>query len=949
MNRSKAALASLGAALAPLLSGPVIAAPAGPGHLAPWPQAQSVEKAQRWSQWLREQGHLTDSPADRQGWYWFTPQEQTRQAQALQQDLALLRQHLREPDRWAMLPWLQTHAATGRMPLPVADPIWLQVLPTTDPVLAPGDRLMPLTPQAPVSVIRPQGSACVARHTPAASLLDHLHACAVPAQPRIWVVQSNGQVQSVSLAHWQPEPQPGLSAGALIWTGWPDEAWTADTDERTRHDLNTRVAQWLGRWPHSLSPDHSALASVPVSAPSTTQQVLGLNDTRFAPRPTASNWGGVGLLQTPTARMQKPGSLQLSYQHAHPYTWLNLMLQPLDGVEAGFRYMDISNRLYGPQSFSGQQTAKDKSIEVKVRLLHESALLPEMAAGVRDLGGTGLFGGEYLVASKRWGRLDASLGLGWGYLGNRGNLGNPLSALGAQMNTRPQDANQWGAINGARYLRGRTSLFGGLEYQSAWGPTFKIEYDGNDYQHEPHKNPQPVRSPINIGLVHRLTPSIDLHVSHERGNTLGIGLSFYLDMAGLNMPKMFDPPAAATSQDWAVTRQNLQTQTQWRVESLERDGDTLRMQVRGSESGYITPRLQRSMAQLHHAAPADVARMQIVHQGAGGTVAIDTIDRQSWVEQQTQPARSGVSAEPVQTTHTSTAPAPSPQTTVLAQAQPIEAQIQPGLSWQQNIGGPNGFMLFQLGATLDGAIELPGQAHIKGQARLGLISNFDRYTFEGFSNLPRVRTHLREYQTQKGVTLPRLYAAKAQRLSDNISASVYGGLLEEMYAGIGSELLYRRPGTHWAIGADINHVQQRDFRQDLGLRDYRVNTGHLTFYAPLPWQNLQASISAGQYLAGDRGVTVSLARQFANGVSMGAFATKTNVSAEQFGEGSFNKGIFITIPFDALMPWSSPIQARFDWVPVTRDGGAMLNRPYQLYRDSMLMSPAHRALAPAAQ
>ncbi|STL49430.1 putative lipoprotein [Escherichia coli] len=35
----------------------------------------------------------------------------------------------------------------------------------------------------------------------------------------------------------------------------------------------------------------------------------------------------------------------------------------------------------------------------------------------RDIGGTGLFDAEYLVASKAWGPFDFTLGLGWGYLG----------------------------------------------------------------------------------------------------------------------------------------------------------------------------------------------------------------------------------------------------------------------------------------------------------------------------------------------------------------------------------------------------------------------------------------------------------------------------------------------------------------------------------------------------
>ena len=51
-------------------------------------------------------------------------------------------------------------------------------------------------------------------------------------------------------------------------------------------------------------------------------------------------------------------------------------------------------------------------------------------------------------------------------------------------------------------------------------------------------------------------------------------------------------------------------------------------------------------------------------------------------------------------------------------------------------------------------------------------------------------------------------------------------------------------------------------------------------------------LSAGEYLAGDIGSTVEFSRSLSNGLEFGAFATFTDVSFEQFGEGSFDKGIF---------------------------------------------------------
>ena len=45
-------------------------------------------------------------------------------------------------------------------------------------------------------------------------------------------------------------------------------------------------------------------------------------------------------------------------------------------------------------------------LNIKLRLLKETAHVPELALGFRDLGGTGLFSSEYLVASKRWYDVD---------------------------------------------------------------------------------------------------------------------------------------------------------------------------------------------------------------------------------------------------------------------------------------------------------------------------------------------------------------------------------------------------------------------------------------------------------------------------------------------------------------------------------------------------------------
>ena len=126
----------------------------------------------------------------------------------------------------------------------------------------------------------------------------------------------------------------------------------------------------------------------------------------------------------------------------------------------------------------------------------ESAYLPEVALGFRDIGGTGLFSSEYLVASKRHGDLDFSLGIGWGYMGSSGNIGNPFNALSSRFKTRVSETT-WGGANFGRLFRGPAALFGGVQWRTPWDPlTLKLEYEGNDYKNEPLNNAQPQRSPI---------------------------------------------------------------------------------------------------------------------------------------------------------------------------------------------------------------------------------------------------------------------------------------------------------------------------------------------------------------------------------------------------------------------------------------------------------------------
>ncbi|MGH9148110.1 MAG: YjbH domain-containing protein, partial [Vicinamibacterales bacterium] len=134
----------------------------------------------------------------------------------------------------------------------------------------------------------------------------------------------------------------------------------------------------------------------------------------------------------------------------------------------------------------------------------------------------------------------------------------------------------------------------------------------------------------------------------------------------------------------------------------------------------------------------------------------------------------------------------------------------------------------------------------------------------------------------------------------------------------------------WALGLNLWGVQQRDYNRLFDLLEYKTITGHATFYYETPW-DISLRFHVGRYLARDYGYTFEAVRTFRTGVQVGAWFTITNVSAEQFGEGSFDKGIRIRIPMEWALPFGS--RSVFDLAlrPIQRDGGQMLLGTTQLY------------------
>ncbi|GAC15441.1 YjbH domain-containing protein [Aliiglaciecola lipolytica] len=658
--------------------------------------------------------------------------------------------------------------------------------------------------------------------------------------------------------------------------------------------------------------------------------------------------GGTGLLQTPTARMAKEGSFYFSYNDIDQYRFWSASIQLFPWMESTVRYTDVRTRRYSPyESFSGDQTLKDKGIDVKFRLLKESYYLPDVSLGFTDIGGTGFFSSEFINFSKAIGPFDIHLGLGTGYLGAGGNITNPFCEVRDSFCERPGGfTGRGGKIDYNEFFKGPASIFGGIEYQTPLeGLTLKLEYDGNNYVNDRAGRLQQ-DSEWNVGAVYKYN-NWDFNLSYQRGNTVGFGVSYNFNMHTVKQVKYDRPPRELRNAKPAesidtINRErlyaDLANEGSFLINATHTEGDE--MIVYGSQLGYrdhdeATQRVGRILASE---LPDSIKTYKVVDTLANIPMLETKIDAEefkiaaNYQRLETDIQSTYVRQNPTQSTNDNYHPKDY--------SGPI---FNMETFWIQTFGNPEDFYLYQGGVFVNSGYQFNPNFSVRGGLKVTLLENFDKFRFltdSQQSQLPRVRTQIREYVTRSKVTMENAFVHWFDEIAEDTYAQVYGGYLETMFGGVGTEILYRPVDSSLSFGVDVNYVQQRDFDSETAFFDYKALTGHASVYwTPEFLPDMQLSISAGQFLAKDKGVNIDVAKRFDSGIVVGAYAAFTNVSAEEYGEGSFTKGFYISIPFDLFTFTPAKGRGKIPWIPIGRDGGQMLQRPVKLRNLTEVRSP----------
>jgi len=676
--------------------------------------------------------------------------------------------------------------------------------------------------------------------------------------------------------------------------------------------------------------------------------VLSSIDDYFpaSPFPSPSNYGETGLLNMPNARLMNEGSLRFGISSSYPLEYTTIVASPFDWLEASYRYTEIENRLYSDTpAFSGNQSFKDKAFDLKIRIFKEKGFMPSIAVGLRDIAGTGVFSSEYLAMSKRLGRLDVTAGIGWGYLGLEGNIQNPLLSLHDSFKFRDSQVGQGGKFNLKDFYSGdRAALFFGLEYPFLKrGLSLKLEYDTTNPELDfPGRIPLNSESKLNMGLVYSAGNWLDISISLERG--LQPRISFFLKGAygernivskndkPLNVASLNEQQKEKISKNKDLLYRSLNLSL--KEERLYLQAATLKEDkleiVIAQDRFRSQPRaLGRSIRIASSLTPDSINKIKAV--AMNGDLEIGSIEVNKEEFKKGDKGRISVS-EVLQVSLFE--PPEVPAHHKRAEFQPtvrwpeIFWKMQPALNYQ--IGGPEAFFLGQLWWRTDVNMKIRRNLSLYTSLGVDIYNNFDKFNNPSASEIPHVRSDIQEYLSEGQNNISRFKFEYLWSPYKDIYTRFDAGMLENMFGGYGGEILYRPFDHNYAVGLTLHNVRQREYRQRFGFRDYKTTTGHLTFYNDWP-KNISSSISVGKYLAGDSGVTLDLSRGFKTGFRVGVFATKTNLSAEEFGEGSFDKGFYFSIPTDVFYSYYQTGNIPFGLHPLTKDGGAKLLVNNSLY------------------
>ena len=615
-----------------------------------------------------------------------------------------------------------------------------------------------------------------------------------------------------------------------------------------------------------------------------------------------------------------------------------LTVSPFHWLEAGYFYYRPADLRWEGDNVRGHYL--DKGFNVKFVHRPKDNRFPTIAIGLDDFAGTGYFSKEYAVSTFVLGNFKSSLGIGWGKFAGESSFENPLSFISDDLIFRPIESSnrsRGGNPSYDKWFRGDASLFGGIEYISPHlkGLKIKLEYDPfNYFDFSAVQRPDALASlrnktkNINFGIGYQLNDFVSIDASYIKGNTFNlnfnIALNFNKDFVKKEKFKsnieLKDFQKNSKNNFYENLLYNLNKNNLF-LQTANLDKNELEITISATNyrnavrSGSYAAKISQDVANYSN---IDLSVIKVTHLNAG--IELNQISFISnHLSNQFVPMEVKVRNTDISSGKTNSYI--SDEFQPILKMPIIFSSISPSVI--SHIGNPEKFYFGGLNLKYSGEIQFKRNLILTTELNQPIYNNLEDTISGPGSKMEHVRTDLVQYLKEDDIFISRAQLDFIWSPMREIYAKVSGGIFENMYAGIGGEILYKPFDKNYSIGFELFEVKQRDFRQRFGFKNYKTTTGHIS-YSHIFAKDVEAKISYGRYLAKDDGFTLDLGRRTRSGFKAGIYFSRTNVSDEIFGEGSFDKGFYIQVPLDLFSNKYNGQYSTLKISPLTRDGGAKL-------------------------
>lgn len=562
----------------------------------------------------------------------------------------------------------------------------------------------------------------------------------------------------------------------------------------------------------------------------------------------AEGIGGLSqAIDTPRAASGVADSFVIHFDFRDDYRALSFGLQPSDWLEIGISF---------PTYDDDAGSSSGNELSFGLRLLKEGTYTPGLTVGIVGFGSDDRGSGEYVLASKTFGAFSASVGLGWGRY-----------ALAVPEDRGTDD----GVIRTDHLFEGDAAPFANIVWDTGVaGLVAAAEYSGI----EGAEADETFAASLSYELLDGLTVT---GLVNNQGNA-GLRLQFAANPAQSlaqenmgrgphpyvpNTPARASQPQPTAAQILALLNERAEKED-IRISRFAMEGDTIDVTASSAKDVVFARTAGRIARILSAIAPANITTFRVTQNTGAFDSNVVVLDRAGLDRAVGAPNAAELAWD---ATSFEASPRNRPEGLI---ADRFEPRLTYGIAPSFRADFITSDTL-ELTGTLNANARYTFSPQTFAAASVG-YRFLNQWTQQDPPAEPQPRSDFTSYAPDI-VYLQSLSVRHRFRITPELYSRVSAGLFERAYGGVSGEVIWRDPEQNFALGLEATYVQKRAYQGWFGFEDADASTLIGSLYANVGTNGNFVILDAGQHLADDFAVGLTIGRNYRNGWRIAASTT----------------------------------------------------------------------------